>query len=962
MSKKGFTIVELLATIVILAIISTLAFAAYRNIQARMKETALKNKIAYIENASSNYANDTGNLVTIVQVLVDEGYIEPDDNNGVVKNPVTDEEMNCLVVNIREDQNNLYGELTDVKECDITNLEITNRNLNVDVFEKDTNRKLAGNEWTSKDVYLQVSFKDSSINKNNVKKITWISNSGREEVAINNDFDSHNRKDVTASLIINATYKVEILMNDDVKYQAQTNVKIDKQRPEIYEAENYIENENNYTNSDKLVRITATDFNGSGIAGYYIGTSNDCRTARYESSNNSTYEKSLDNGTYYACAKDKVGNLSEDISTKQIVINRVDKVVPTCELMATGDMGKNNWYVSNIEIAFKSTVDNESGIKSATIDKPLITENTNDIVVTGTVVDQAGNSSTCNITVKKDSDRPNCELEKLGTLGKNDYYTSDVDIKFKSATDNLSGVASQSLNRNKITENTNGVDITGTIEDNAGNQNTCTINVKKDSDKPSCELEKLGTLGKNDYYTSNVDIRFKSATDGTSGVASQNLNRNRVTENTNGVDITGTIEDRAGNQNTCTINVKKDSENPSCELEKVGKLGKNDYYTSDVEIRFKTATDNMSGVASQILSQARVTENTNGKNITGTIEDNAGNKSTCTIYVKKDSDRPNCELEKVGTLGKNDYYTSNVDIRFKTTNDGTSGIASQNLNRNSVTENTNGVTITGTIEDNAGNQNTCTTTVKKDTDNPSCELEKVGKLGNNDYFTSDVEIKFKTTNDGTSGILNQYLSQNKITSDTNGVTITGTIEDKAGNQNTCTTTVKKDATPPTVTFSGESNEWTKSDRVITLNCDDHGISGCVENSRQMTFSSNTKTVTRWFEIADRAGNKVSITREFNVYVDKCTSTEPSYGGWSGCSADCGGGTQTRTVTHNSTFGSGFACSYGTDSQSCNTQSCSSGGGGGDSGPGNCRNHCSGVLYSCYGSCVWGHETCECCDC
>ena len=84
MSKKGFTIVELLATIVILAIISTIAFAAYRNIQASMKETALKNKVAYIENASSNYANDTGNLVTIVQVLVDEGYIQPDDNNGIV--------------------------------------------------------------------------------------------------------------------------------------------------------------------------------------------------------------------------------------------------------------------------------------------------------------------------------------------------------------------------------------------------------------------------------------------------------------------------------------------------------------------------------------------------------------------------------------------------------------------------------------------------------------------------------------------------------------------------------------------------------------------------------------------------------------------------------------------------------------------------------------------------------------
>ena len=329
MKKNGFTLVELLATIIILAIISTIAFVSYRSIQNQMKETSLKNKTSYIENAAANYASETGNMVTNVQILVDEGYIEPDDNNGVVKNPVTDEEMNCLVVNIREEQNNLYGEITDKQECNVSDLEIINLNLNLDVYEKETNRKLVANEWTNKDVYLQVSFKDSGINKNNVTKISWISNSGREEVTINNNFDSNNKKDVTASLIINTTYKVEVLMADEVKYQAQTNVKIDKQRPVIYEAENYIENENNYTNSNKLVRVTATDFNGSGIAGYYIGPNSNCQTVSYEENSNEQYEKRLDNGNYYVCVKDNVGNLSEDTSTKTITINRVDKVAPT---------------------------------------------------------------------------------------------------------------------------------------------------------------------------------------------------------------------------------------------------------------------------------------------------------------------------------------------------------------------------------------------------------------------------------------------------------------------------------------------------------------------------------------------------------------------------------------------------------------------------------------------------------
>ncbi len=552
MKKNGFTLVELLATIIILAIISTIAFASYRSIQVKMKETSLKNKTSYIENASANYANETGNMVTNVQILVDEGYIQPDENNGVVKNPVTDEEMNCLVVNIREDQNNLYGELTDKKECDITNLEIVNRNLNIDVYEKGTNRKIAANEWTGKDVYLQVSFKDSSINKNNVKKITWISNSGREEVTINNNFDSNNKKDVTASLIINTTYKVEVLMADEVKYQAQTNVKIDKQRPVIYEAENYIENENNYTNSDKLVRVTATDFNGSGIAGYYIGTSNNCQTVSYEPSSNTNYEKRLDNGTYYVCVKDKVGNLSEDTSTKKITIDRVDKVKPTCELMATGTMGKNNWYTSNVEIKFKSTVDNESGIKDATIDKPLVTENKDNIVITGTVTDQVGNSNTCSMTIKKDSEKPICELEKVGTLGKNDYYTSEVDIRFKSVTDGMSGVASQSLSRNKVTENTNGIDITGTIEDNAGNTNTCTVNVKKDAEYPNINVkERELHLGTEDYwFPSNIEVSTKGVSSVTVTCSPENSQKTGI------YDVQCEAESQSGLKNSVKFTVK----------------------------------------------------------------------------------------------------------------------------------------------------------------------------------------------------------------------------------------------------------------------------------------------------------------------------------------------------------------------------------------------------------------------
>ena len=56
MNKKGFTLVELLGVIVILAVIITIAVVSYTGIQDNIKDEQYKNVINYILTNANDYA------------------------------------------------------------------------------------------------------------------------------------------------------------------------------------------------------------------------------------------------------------------------------------------------------------------------------------------------------------------------------------------------------------------------------------------------------------------------------------------------------------------------------------------------------------------------------------------------------------------------------------------------------------------------------------------------------------------------------------------------------------------------------------------------------------------------------------------------------------------------------------------------------------------------------------------
>lgn len=324
MNSKGFTLVELLLTIAILGLVIGIAVPSYIGISNAIRASQRENIIEKIEIAASKYAFDTGETIIFVDKLVTEGYIDSDDEDGTIDDPVNNERMNCYIVEMEKASDYYNAKFIDGKnydvngECDLNKLKKSGEEVSILV---NGNEYVNTGEWLTGEIMLKAHSNNTLVIDCTNNKCVWSSSSG----ASKNGNDNYTISNISGILETRYTFQYTIYDEEssDVKrYKTSVDLKIDNAAPVIYGDQITVSDRFIYTDT-KSVRIVASDGKGSGIKGYYLSKNiSNCNSTEIENNyQTSNYFTVSENGTYTICVKDNVGK----ISTGSLNINYINE-------------------------------------------------------------------------------------------------------------------------------------------------------------------------------------------------------------------------------------------------------------------------------------------------------------------------------------------------------------------------------------------------------------------------------------------------------------------------------------------------------------------------------------------------------------------------------------------------------------------------------------------------------------
>lgn len=368
--------------------------------------------------------------------------------------------------------------------------------------------------------------------------------------------------------------------------------------------------------------------------------------------------------------------------------------------------------------------------------------------------------------------------------------------------------------------------------------------------------------------------------------------------------VSKTIADNAGNTTTRTVSALIDTTRPTISAQTYGlkadgvtltddpiSPNENGWFNRTVVIRF-TCTDALSGVVASGpgACPADVTVDSDtpdaGETVTGTVKDNAGNTSLpASETVRVDTAAPGISAAVSPDANSAGWHRSDAMVTFTCTGLGTGGRCPAPA---SVTQNTDadGTVVSATATDRAGNTASATATVKLDKTSPNARLAASGPLGLNGWYRGTVSFSTAGSTDALSGLAGCTAVASLATDDPSHTVVT-TCTDVAGNSDTASLTVKRDATPPTISATPDrpanASGWYRANVTVAFTCADatSGVGTCPDSEVVSDEGSTPVSAT----VTDQAGNQAT-SPALTIRLDRtapaaqvAATTAPNSAGW-----------------------------------------------------------------------------------
>ena len=360
--KKGFTLVELMAALVIISILLLIAVPVYNGVRTNVNKSIYESKIAEIKSKAISYASETNRTVMDVKTLISEGLITADNEAGEYNDPRDGRSMLCDIINVIYKNNQYEANITESEKCyELEELENLYGMVNIKVY-KDANlteelNPVTGTEWyTEPVIYVGYELKsDYQEYAGYIESISWVGEEPKDCSKENNNLAScQSYNPIETSEIKNVGIRVQINFNVEGTTfisSASKNILVDRQKPIVLDGSVRVDNDTS-TSSERRVSFNITDNAGSGIKSYAIVSEKTCNGNEYSNNKKEANEgiqtEYIGNGTYYICVEDKVGNKTSDEdlnnSNYQITVSNVDSSKPVIESISakTTATGYNN--------------------------------------------------------------------------------------------------------------------------------------------------------------------------------------------------------------------------------------------------------------------------------------------------------------------------------------------------------------------------------------------------------------------------------------------------------------------------------------------------------------------------------------------------------------------------------------------------------------------------------------------